>query len=158
MPPIPLNNSLQGNSVTNPNQELFDQFFESGKISINKTVDNYDCCHPYVDITDQIPQWMILENTENETTIFDFTQKYYNWLYCDQSCGGSDYLLEDKVLQVIDLEKTKDKYYKRIFYSYFTEYDSDDVLKNKQGDVVENATIARFVKSIKPKFYTKKDQ
>ena len=123
------------------------------------TVNNYDCCSTYLDISDQIPHWVVMEKEErggNALTIFDFIQKYYDWLYCDEECGGSDYLLENKLLDIIDIEKTKEKYHKRLYYSYFPEYESDEPLLNYDNAIVTNDSISSFVKNIKSKFYTKK--
>ena len=49
---------------------------------------NYGCDTQY-NITEQIPDWVLqekkerLENNQSTLSIFDFVQKYYDWLYCD---------------------------------------------------------------------------
>lgn len=125
----------------------------------NSTVYNYDCCERYLNINEQIPYWVLVEKADRggtELTIFDFVQKYYDWLYCDNNCGGSDYLLENKLLDVIDVEKTAERFYRQLFYTYFPEYRSDEVLINADGLIVTNSTIGSFVKGIKTRFYVKK--
>lgn len=122
------------------------------------SVDNYSCCGTYLDITTQIPYWVVIEKEEKggeALTVFDFIQKYYDWLYCEEVCGGSDYLLENKLLDIIDIEKTKQSYRKRLYYSYFPEYRDGEQL-SKGDAVVTDDTIAKFVKGIKLKFYVKK--
>lgn len=122
------------------------------------SVNNYSCCGTYLDITTQIPYWVVIEKEEKggeALTVFDFIQKYYDWLYCEEVCGGSDYLLENKLLDIIDIEKTKQSYRKRLYYSYFPEYRDGEEL-SIGGVVVTDDTIAKFVKGIKLKFYVKK--
>ena len=121
-------------------------------------VNNYSCCGTYLDITTQIPYWVVIEKEEKggeALTVFDFIQKYYDWLYCEEVCGGSDYLLENKLLDIIDIEKTKQSYRKRLYYSYFPEYRDGEQL-SIDGAIVTDDTIAKFVKGIKLKFYVKK--
>lgn len=119
-----------------------------------------DCCITNFDISKQIPFWVLVEKEErggNEITVFDFIQKYYDWLYCDLECGsGSNYLLEDKYLQVIDIEKTKERFLKRLYSTYFPEYRDDEELKDKDGNDVTIKSLSSFVKSIKTRFYLKK--
>jgi len=119
-----------------------------------------DCCITNFDISKQIPLWVLVEKEErggNEITVFDFIQKYYDWLYCDLECGsGSNYLLEDKFLQVIDIEKTKERFLKRLYSTYFPEYRDDEELKDKNGNDVTVKSLSSFVKSIKTRFYLKK--
>jgi len=119
-----------------------------------------DCCITNFDISKQIPLWVLVEKEErggNEITVFDFIQKYYDWLYCDLECGsGSNYLLEDKFLQVIDIEKTKERFLKRLYSTYFPEYRDDEELKDKNGNDVTIKSLSSFVKSIKTRFYLKK--
>lgn len=122
------------------------------------SVNNYSCCGTYLDISTQIPYWVVIEKEEKggeALTVFDFIQKYYDWLYCEEVCGGSDYLLENKLLDIIDIEKTKQSYRKRLYYSYFPEYRDGEQL-SIDGAVVTDDTIAKFVKGIKLKFYVKK--
>ncbi len=122
------------------------------------SVNNYSCCGTYLDITTQIPYWVVIEKEDKggeALTVFDFIQKYYDWLYCEEVCGGSDYLLENKLLDIIDIEKTKQSYRKRLYYTYFPEYRDGEQLSI--GDaIVTDDTIAKFVKGIKLKFYVKK--
>ena len=117
------------------------------------------CCSTELDITKYIPYWVIQEKEDkggDVLTIFDFIQKYYDWLYCSDSCGGSDYELESKLLNLIDIDKTKEKFFKKIFFSYFGDYDESEKVTNISGELITNATVAEFVKGIKIKFNTKK--
>ena len=46
------------------------------------SVDNYSCCGTYLDITTQIPYWVVIEKEEKggeALTVFDFIQKYYEF-------------------------------------------------------------------------------
>ena len=138
---------------------IFDAIEKSiSTTSASNEVENYSCCGTYLDITSQIPYWVVQEKIERggeALTIFDFVQKYYDWLYCEESCGGSDYVLENKLLDIIDIEKTTENYHKRLYYTYFPEYRDDEVLSGPDG-VVTDETVAKFVKNIKAKFYIKK--
>ena len=116
-----------------------------------------DCCGSGVlNIEKYIPYWILQEKADrggDVLTIFDFIQKYYDWLYCSSEvCGGSGYILEDKILEIIDVEKTKELYYKKIFFSYFGDFDETEQIKDINGLVIDNQTVASFVKNIKTKF------
>jgi len=130
----------------------------SGQEDFSPTGTN--CCITNLDISKQIPFWVVSEKEErggNEITIFDFIQKYYDWLYCDLECGsGSNYLLEDKFLQVIDIEKTRERFVRKLYSTYFPEYKSTETLLDTDGDPVTVESLSSFVKSIKTKFYLKK--
>lgn len=122
---------------------------------------NGTCCESGVlNIEKYIPYWIIKEKETkggNALTIFDFIQKYYDWLYCSSDdCGGSGYILENKLLDIIDIDKTKELYYKKIFFSYFGDFDENEKIKDKNGLVIDNQTVASFVKNIKTKFNTRK--
>ncbi len=139
-------------------QNEFVQLASSDTQTDNPILSN--CCITNLDISKNIPMWVVTEKEErggNEITIFDFVQKYYDWLYCDLECGsGSNYLLEDKFLQVIDIEKTKERFLKRLFSTYFPEYNDSEQLISSTGSPVSTVSLSSFVKSIKNKFYLKK--
>ena len=99
------------------------------------TSSSRNCCESgTLNIEKYIPSWIIQEKETkggDVLTIFDFIQKYYDWLYCSSDyCGGSGYILEDKLLEVIDVEKTKELYYKKIFFSYFGDFDENEQIKD----------------------------
>ena len=112
------------------------------------------CCESGILNIDRfLPNWVIQEKAErggNALTIFDFIQKYYDWLYCDNDCSGSGLVLENKILDIIDVEKTKEKYYTGVYFSYLGEYDPTE-----SPTVLESDTI-KFIKNIKTKFNLKK--
>ena len=125
------------------------------------TSSSRNCCESgTLNIEKYIPSWIIQEKETkggDVLTIFDFIQKYYDWLYCSSDyCGGSGYILEDKLLEVIDVEKTKELYYKKIFFSYFGDFDENEQIKDVNGLVIDNETVANFVKNIKTKFNSRK--
>ena len=68
-------------------------------------LDEVQSCGTLYDITDQIPNWVIFEKEQRSSsgqstlTIFDFVQKYYDWLYCDAS-SGSQYGLSRNILDL----------------------------------------------------------
>lgn len=142
--------------------EIFDILIPNASSANDEdgTISGTECCITNFDISKQIPLWVLVEKEErggNELTVFDFVQKYYDWLYCDLECGaGSGYLLEDKFLSVIDVEKTKAKYLKRLYSTYFPEYDDKEQLKDKNGNNVTVVSLGSFVKYIKTRFYLKK--
>ena len=120
---------------------------------------NSGCCSTYLDISPQIPYWVVVEKEErggDVLTIFDFIQKYYDWLYCEESCNGSGYLLENKLLDIIDVERTSGIFRKRLYATYFPEYRDDEILRDSSFNKVTDEAIGAFVKNIKIKFYNKK--
>ena len=129
--------------------------------STDSTSLNGACCESGVlNIEKYIPYWIVKEKVDrggDTLTIFDFIQKYYDWLYCSSDeCGGSGYILENKLLDIIDIDKTKELYYKKLFFSYFGDFDENEKVKDVNGLVIDNQTVASFVKNIKPKFNEKK--
>ena len=117
------------------------------------------CCPTYLDISSQIPFWVVIEKEErggDVLTIFDFIQKYYDWLYCEESCSGAGYILENKLLDIIDVERTRDVYRKRLYSTYFPEYKDTEILLDSSSAKISDESIGNFVKAIKLKFYNKK--
>ena len=93
-------------------------------------------CVTNFDITRSIPQWVIAEKADKiaagETgviSIFDFMQKYYDWLYCD-STDGAQYSLSSNLLDIIDIEKTREEFLSRIYSVYFNSFPYDSVSAN----------------------------
>ena len=102
---------------------------------------NSQFCGTNFDISRYIPLWVVYEKQERisngETTpisIFDFLQKYYNWLYCDLE-GGGQYDLSQALIDLIDIEKTKREYYKRFLFSF---------VPGVEETVLDNVTDASF--------------
>ena len=116
-------------------------------------------CGTQFDITDQIPLWIVYEKTQRETdgysgtNIFDFMQKYYDWLYCD-SGTGAQYELSARLLDLIDIETTKSKFLERISNTYVHGFDMNSLEEN--GGVVLEENLRKFTKNIKTSFYNKK--
>ena len=138
------------------NAEKLNIFFELLQ-SQDTNPSSRNCCESGIlNIEKYIPNWIIQEKETkggDVLTIFDFIQKYYDWLYCSSDyCGGSGYILEDKLLEVIDVEKTKELYYKKIFFSYFGDFDENEQIKDINGLVIDNQNVADFFKNIKNKF------
>ncbi len=130
-------------------------------LSSTSSASNGTCCESgTLNIEKYIPYWIIREKIDrggNTLTIFDFIQKYYDWLYCTSNeCGGSGYILENKLMDIIDIDKTKELYYKKLFFSYFGDFDQDEQVKDANGLVIDNQTVASFIKNIKPKFNERK--
>ena len=117
---------------------------------------NSQFCGTNFDISRYIPLWVVYEKQERisngETTpisIFDFLQKYYNWLYCDLE-GGGQYDLSQALIDLIDIEKTKREYYKRFLFSFVPGVE-ETVLDN-----VTDASFERFIKDIRKNLYLRK--
>jgi hypothetical protein len=100
---IPANNNPQV-TVRNSLAQLYD---EIGSTLIGS-------CPTQYDISNQIPLWVIYEKSDRELngnsgiSIFDFMQKYYDWLYCD-SDSGAQYELGQRFLDIVDIDKTRSK-------------------------------------------------
>ena len=129
--------------------------------ALSSTASNGTCCESGVlNIEKYIPYWIIKEKVDrggDTLTIFDFIQKYYDWLYCSSDgCGGSGYILENKLMDIIDIDKTKELYYKKLFFSYFGDFDENEQVKDVNGFVIDNQIVASFIKNIKPKFNERK--
>ena len=130
-------------------------------LSSTSAASNGTCCESGVlNIEKYIPYWIVKEKVDrggDTLTIFDFIQKYYDWLYCSSDgCGGSGYILENKLMDIIDIDKTKELYYKKLFFSYFGDFDENEQVKDANGLVIDNQTVASFIKNIKPKFNERK--
>lgn len=129
-------------STTNPNLN---------SISLNSTY-----CGTNFDISRYIPLWVVYEKTQRiaegepePISIFDFLQKYYNWLYCDLD-GGGQYNLSYQLLDLIDIEKTKTEYYKK-FLNTFVDGAPETILDKITGTSFEN-----FIKDIRKNLYIRK--
>jgi hypothetical protein len=121
-------------------------------------LDEVQTCGTLYDITDQIPNWVIYEKAQRSSsgqstlTIFDFIQKYYDWLYCDASTG-SQYGLSRNILDLIDIRKTREEFIRNIFSSYAPGFDK---LFTSPNLSVGRKEIETFFSNIRTNFYHKK--
>ena len=119
----------------------------------------YGSCQTTKDITDQIPLWVVFQKEELQSqgespiTIFDFLQKYYDWLYCDTE-EGSGYKLGLKLLDVIDVEKTRDEFVQRLAYIYANGLEPSAFVEN--GGKIQTENVRNFIHNIRKNFYHKK--
>lgn len=144
-----------GNSV---NPELSRLLSGGIEETLDGFVPNVNGCSNFFDITRYIPLWVVYEKNDNPAyknsiSVFDFLQKYYDWLYCDTD-KGAQYLLSENLLNLIDIEKTRDEFLKKYIYTYLSGLD-DNILLSNGGDVSKTAFI-NFIKGIKRDFYHRK--
>lgn len=116
-------------------------------------------CNTKFDITSQIPHWVIFEKEEKQAegydgiTIFDFVQKYYDWLYCDTE-SGANYELSKKFLDIIDVDKTRTKFLERLANTYAHGFDVSSLEAN--GGLIPEEKLRLFINGIRRSFYHKK--
>lgn len=89
---------------------------------------NQSSCVTNYDISRLIPHWVIAEKNSklsggesNVISVFDFLQKYYDWLYCDLS-DGARYSLGDNLLDIIDVQRTREEFISRVYNVYFKSF------------------------------------
>ena len=111
------------------------------------------------DIEKQIPLWIIYEKADRENAgqdginIFDFIQKYYDWLYCDNETGAQ-YELSAAFTDIIDVQKTRTKFLERLSQIYAPGFDVNSLVSN--GGYVTELRLRNFLNGIKRAFYHKK--
>jgi hypothetical protein len=118
-------------------------------------------CVTNFDIDRLIPNWVVAEKSDREgsgetnvISVFDFIQKYYDWLYCDGP-DGAQYSLSTSLLDIIDVEKTREEYLRRIYDVYFNSFPYDDVKANP--NIVFDLQNARdFIVSIRNTLHKRK--
>lgn len=116
-------------------------------------------CANVKDITKQIPSWILEEKLNIESqgttviTIFDFLQKYYDWLYCDTE-DGSGYQLGLKLIDLIDIDKTKELFIPRLAEIYANGLTPSAFSIN--GGKIETDDARNFIHNIRKNFYHKK--
>lgn len=150
-----LSSSLNNNTVTvgNSLSTLSDSINELSALFFNKS------CPTNYDITNQIPLWVVYEKQERESngnsgiSLFDFVQKYYDWLYCDESTGAQ-YELSKRLLDIVDVDKTRTKFLERLATIYAHGFDPNALQSN--GGLVQEENLRRFIKGIRRTFYHKK--
>lgn len=150
-----LSSSLNNQSVTVQNSLAA----LSAEISeLNNLLFGLQCPTNY-DITNQIPLWVIFEKAEREKdgnsgiSIYDFVQKYYDWLYCDES-AGAQYELSKRLLDIVDIEKTRSKFVERLANIYANGFDPASLERN--GGLVREENLRKFIKGIRRTFYHRK--
>ena len=94
---------------------------------------NQSTCGSNYDISRLIPSWVVAEKNSKEqngetnvVSVFDFLQKYYDWLYCDGE-SGAQYSLANNFLDMIDVERTREEFLKRIYSVYFNSFPYDAI-------------------------------
>lgn len=150
------------NLTTNPNTDITN--IGSGSLvdspqsnpNLNSISLNSTYCGTNFDISRYIPLWVVYEKTQRiaegepePISIFDFLQKYYNWLYCDLD-GGGEYNLSYQLLDLVDIQKTKTEYYKK-FLNTFADGAPESILDRITGTAFEN-----FIKDIRKNLYIRK--
>jgi len=127
------------------------------RLQVNFNLNDTDQCGRLFDITKFIPNWVLVEkynretNNESSLTIFDFVQKYYDWLYCDAP-DGANYSLSRNILDLIDIRKTKSNLIKNIYNMYANSFDD---LFTSDLNVARNQ-LEDFLVNIRKNFYHKK--
>lgn len=148
-----LNNSTQTTTVDNSLAGLYSSISE-----LNTLLFGNNCPTKY-DITNQIPLWVIYEKEDRISdgvgaiTLFDFVQKYYDWLYCDDA-SGAQYELGERLLDIVDVEKTRSTFLQRLANIYANGFETNDLKVN--GGLIEDANLRTFIKGIRRAFYHKK--
>jgi hypothetical protein len=116
-------------------------------------------CSRFHDIEKQIPLWIIYEKQDridagqDGINIFDFIQKYYDWLYCDNE-NGAQYELSAAFTDIIDVHKTRTKFLERLSQIYSDGFDVSSLATN--GGYVTELRLRTFLNGIKRAFYHKK--
>lgn len=111
------------------------------------------------DITEQIPLWVVYEknyreqNNQSTLTIFDFVQKYYDWLYSDTS-DGAQYALGTAFLDHIDIDKSQTMFLEKLAKMYADGF-SPDYLQSNGGKISED-NLRKFLSRIRNTVYQKK--
>jgi hypothetical protein len=120
-----------------------------------------NACVTSHDISKLIPNWVIAEKSNRESngetnvvSVFDFLQKYYDWLYCDLP-EGAQYSLGDNLLDIIDVQRTREEFISRIYSVYFKSFPFDDV-KNSQQITLDMQKAREFIVSIKKNLHGRK--
>jgi len=150
-----LSTSLNPKSTTVQNS-LTTLYTEIGEL--NSLLFGLECPTNY-DITNQIPLWMIYEKQARQLdglstlSIYDFLQKYYDWLYCDES-SGAQYELSKRLLDIVDIEKTRSKFVERLANIYANGFDPNALEAN--GGLVREENLRKFIKGIRRTFYHRK--
>lgn len=125
---------------------------------LNSLLLNQETTKKY-DITEQVPVWVVYEkqyrteNNQNTLTIFDFAQKYYDWLYSDES-NGAQYALGAAFLDHIDIDKSQSMFLEKLAKMYADGFNPDFLEKN--GGKISEDNLRKFLNRIRNTIYQKK--
>lgn len=164
------------NSITNINHTLSDFLdnvngdfnqkfgtFTQKIISAGLDPKDFDssACVDNFDITRLIPTWVISEKHSKQSSgeanvisVFDFLQKYYDWLYCDLP-EGAQYALGENLLNIIDVQRTREEFIGRIYNTYFHSFPFDDV-KNDPDLALDLQKARDFIVDIRKNLHGRK--
>ena len=141
----------------NSTRDIVGNFNLERNLLENFNFNSTESCGTLFDISKFIPQWVVVEkynreaNLQSTTTIYDFIQKYYDWLYCDAP-GGANYSLSKNILDLIDIRKTKDNLIENIYKMYAGSFDD---LFTSDLNIARNQ-LENFLVNIRRTFYHKK--
>jgi hypothetical protein len=116
-------------------------------------------CPTNYDITSQIPLWIIQEKKSREedglsgVNVFDFLQKYYDWLYCDNE-SGAQYELSQDFLDLIDIDRTRSQFLERLADTYANGFVPEALESN--GGAVSEENLRKFLNGIRRAIHQKK--
>lgn len=150
---IPAIVSTQRPTVRSNLSELYSAISELNTLLFNNT------CSSNYDISDQIPLWVVYEKESRESdgisgvSVFDFIQKYYDWLYCD-SDSGSQYELSQRLLDAVDIEKTRSVFLQRLALIYANGFNNNSLVEN--GGLITEDNLRKFLNGIRRAFYHRK--
>lgn len=150
-------NSYDGDNIQTTIDNADAASFQS-KVTANFNFNNSGTCGTLFDITKFIPLWVVKEKNEREnrgestTTIFDFIQKYYDWLYCD-GASGAQYGLSRNILDLIDIKRTKDNLIQNLYNTYA---ESATGVFDATTFSVGRAELEKFLTGIRSNFYHRK--
>lgn len=158
-----INHTLIELSPTIDQEKIDLNVSEASFINLNRLSNisvNSSYCGTNFDITKYIPLWVVYEKQEriqggesNPISIFDFLQKYYDWLYCDLP-GGGEYSLSQRLLDLIDIEKTKKQYYKNFLFTFASGIDESFLEEN--GGAIQDQAFETFINGIRRNLYLRK--
>lgn len=152
------------------NNHLINELINNLVGTIGETIENSDAgptiqnldtsvkCGTLFDISSMIPKWVVYEKLQRQNsnqstlTIFDFIQKYYDWLYCDSE-KGAQYALSTNLLDLIDVKKTKQSLIQNLYGTYASSFDGVFQSNNLSVGRVE---LENFLINIRKNFYHRK--
>lgn len=149
--------SMLVDSIEETKKETEVEFLQF-RMGQNVNYNNVEECGTLYDITKFIPMWVVYEKQnrigrlESGTTIYDFLQKYYDWLYCDGP-SGAQYGLSRNILDLIDVKRTKDSLIKNLYSTYGDSFSG--IFTSNTLDV-GRAELEKFLTGIRKNFYHRK--